>query len=153
MIWSRPQVACDISLSRNCINFSPYSFLVAVPVCTWCVFCFFIYCCVFLSCEKCNSTHMEYLLRLQILVCLGSRFLRFSCCVFPFFFFLHAFSPHLWLLFMHGIWTVATTFDQFSVNSTWMYCSRTHKFHFLSIFSLKMGPTVLFTHLKIILLQ
>ena len=70
-----------------------------------------------------------------------------------FFFFFHAFSPHLRLLFMHGTWTVATTFDQFSVNSTSVYCSWTHKFHFLSIFSLKMGPTALFTHLKIILLQ
>ena len=29
----------------------------------------------------------------------------------------------------------------------------TYKFHFLSIFSLKIGPTTRFTHLKIILLQ
>ena len=29
----------------------------------------------------------------------------------------------------------------------------THKYHFLSIFLLKMGLTILFTHLKIILLQ
>ena len=34
-----------------------------------------------------------------------------------------------------------------------MHCLRTHKFYFLSIFSLKMGPTTLFTHLKIILSQ
>ena len=34
-----------------------------------------------------------------------------------------------------------------------MHCSRTHKFYFSATFSLKMGPTVLFTHLKIILLQ
>ena len=34
-----------------------------------------------------------------------------------------------------------------------MHYSRTHKFHFLATFLLKMGPTVLFTHLKIILLQ
>ena len=40
-----------------------------------------------------------------------------------------------------------------AVNSAHMHCSRTHKLHFLSTFSLKMGPTVLFTHLKIILLQ
>ena len=40
-----------------------------------------------------------------------------------------------------------------TVNSIHVYCLWTHKFHFLSIFSLKMGPTVLFTHLKIILLQ
>ena len=41
----------------------------------------------------------------------------------------------------------------YAVNSAHKYCLRTHKFHFLSIFSLKMGPTSLFTHLKIILLQ
>ena len=29
----------------------------------------------------------------------------------------------------------------------------THKFHFSATFSLKISPTVLFTHLKIILLQ
>ena len=34
-----------------------------------------------------------------------------------------------------------------------MHCSRTHKFYFLATFSFKMGPTVLFTHLKVILLQ
>ena len=33
-----------------------------------------------------------------------------------------------------------------------VYCLRTHKFYFSATFSLKMGPTVLFTHLKIILL-
>ena len=37
----------------------------------------------------------------------------------------------------------------FLVNSASVQCSRTHKFHFLSIFSLKMGPTALFTHLKL----
>ena len=41
----------------------------------------------------------------------------------------------------------------FSVNSVSVYCSQTHKFHFSVTFSLKMGPTALFTHLKIILLQ
>ena len=40
-----------------------------------------------------------------------------------------------------------------SVNSALVHCSRSHKLHFLSTFSLKMGPTALFTHLKIILLQ
>ena len=39
------------------------------------------------------------------------------------------------------------------MNSAFMHCSRTHKYHFLSTFSLKMGPTILFTHLKIISLQ
>ena len=34
-----------------------------------------------------------------------------------------------------------------------VYYSRIHKFHFSATFSLKIGPTVLFIHLKIILLQ
>ena len=34
-----------------------------------------------------------------------------------------------------------------------VHCSQIHKFHFSITFSLKMGSTVLFTHLKIILLQ
>ena len=42
---------------------------------------------------------------------------------------------------------------QSTVNSAQMYCSRTHTFHFSATFLLKMGPTILFTHLKIILLQ
>ena len=90
----------------------------------------------------------------SLCVCLGWRLLR---CVsvstfFPFFFF-QRFPPHKRLLFMYCSWSVAATFDQFYVNSASMHCSRTHKFHFLSIFLLKMGPTVLLTHLKIILLQ
>ena len=70
------------------------------------------------------------------------------CCVLSF----RLFPQHA-VLFMYGIWTVAVTFDRSSVNSASVHCSRTHKFHFLSIFSLKMGLTTLFTHLKIILLQ
>ena len=37
----------------------------------------------------------------------------------------------------------------------WVSCTihRTHKLHFLATFSLKMGLTILFTYLKIILLQ
>ena len=76
-----------------------------------------------------------------------------SFCVFPSFFFSPCLIPQHAVLFMYGIWTVTTTFDRSSVNSASVHCSRTHKFHFLSIFSLKMGPTALFTHLKIILLQ
>ena len=81
--------------------------------------------------------------------------LRFSFYVFSFFFFffITCFPPHKRLLFMYCTWTVVTTFDQFYVNSASMHCSRSHKFHFLSIFLLKMDHTVLFTHLKIILLQ
>ena len=40
-----------------------------------------------------------------------------------------------------------------AMNSAHMHCLQTQKFHFLSIFSLKMGLTSLFTYLKIILLQ
>ena len=56
-----------------------------------------------------------------------------------FFFFFFSFQPQ-WL-------------TRSSVNSAVVHCLRTHKLHFLSTFSLKIGPTVLFTHLKIILLQ
>ena len=86
----------------------------------------------------------------------GSTF-TFAFCVLLFFFFpfLHAFQT------LRG---QATTVEYCSVLfgpvfftflsiSGSVHCSWTHKFHFLSIFSLKIGPTVLFTHLKIILLQ
>ena len=63
--------------------------------------------------------------------------LRFCSAVFSFFFFL-----------------VQPAFVDFcTVNSAFVHCSRTHKFHFSATFSLKMGPTVLFTHLKNISLQ
>ena len=60
---------------------------------------------------------------------------RMFCVSSVFFFFL---SRNIWLF----LWTVHG-----------VQCSWTHKFHFSVIFSLKMGPTVLFTHLKIILLH
>ena len=41
----------------------------------------------------------------------------------------------------------------FTVNSVSVHCLQTHKLHFLVTFLLKIGPTVLFTHLKIISLQ
>ena len=77
----------------------------------------------------------------------------YECCVLFFFFFFffcfHAFLEECGYCSMNSsckCWL-------FSVNSVSVHCSWTHKFHFLSIFSLKMGPTALFTHLKIILLQ
>ena len=40
-----------------------------------------------------------------------------------------------------------------TMNSVYVHYLRTHKLHFSATFSLKMGPTILFTHLKITLLQ
>ena len=70
------------------------------------------------------------------------------------FFFWHAFLTNFFtvqsllrLLFMnsnHNIW-LSSMYG--------VHCLRTHKLHFLVTFSLKMGPMILFTHLKIILLQ
>ena len=61
---------------------------------------------------------------------------RLRVRLFRFFFFF--FSRNIWF-FLCTVYGV--------------HCSRTHKFYFLATFLLKMGPTVLFTHLKIILLQ
>ena len=50
-------------------------------------------------------------------------------------------------------WTIAAKVDFSTMNSAFVHCLQTHKFHFLTTFSLKMSLTILFTHLKIILLQ
>ena len=69
--------------------------------------------------------------------------------------------------FFTRLWDLRLLFMYFSINNNrkvWLFSLfqpisahrvlfTSHKFHFLVIFSLKMGPTVLFTHLKIILLQ
>ena len=74
----------------------------------------------------------------------GKCVLRFpnACFAFQlllFFLFLFYFlSRNVWLF----PWTVHI-----------VHCSQTHKFYFSYTFSLKMSPTILFTHLKIILLQ
>ena len=65
----------------------------------------------------------------------GTRFRRFKHC------------------YGYCLWIVAATFDYSPVNSASVHCLRTHKLHFSTTFLLKMGLTVLFTHLKIILLQ
>ena len=76
-------------------------------------------------------------------VCLSWRLLRCvsvsTFSLFFFFFFFTCFPPHKRLLFMYCTWTVTATFDQFYVNSASMHCSRSHKFHFLSIFFIKNG--------------
>ena len=67
-------------------------------------------------------------------------------------------SQTLQLLFMHSVCMNSSRkvwiFLFFLANQcTPCNCSWTHKFHFSATFSLKIGLTVLFTHLKIILLQ
>ena len=71
----------------------------------------------------------------------------FSFCFCFFFFFTHFGECG------YCQWTVAVNVDFSTMNNASVHCSRTYKFHFSAIFSLKMGLTVLFTHLKIILLQ
>ena len=79
-----------------------------------------------------------------------------SCvCVFQFFFFSTRFGCCGYCSCTVQ-WTVAANFDFsnfFDQSQHIVYCLRTHKFHFSTTFSLKMGPTILFTHLKIISLQ
>ena len=77
----------------------------------------------------------------------------FGVCVFPFFFFF--FCTRLWdcgYCSWTIQWTVAAKFDFsifFSQSVHIVHCSWTHKFHFSATFSLKIGLTVLFTHLKL----
>ena len=68
---------------------------------------------------------------------------------FFFFFLFHAF----WSIAVTDQWTVTANVDflQWTVHICTVYGPT--NFIFLSNFSLKMGPTSLFTHLKIILLQ
>ena len=72
---------------------------------------------------------------------------------FFFFFFPHAFQEQCSYCSCTVHLTVAAKVDFFMVNSAFVHCSQTHKFYFEATFSLKIGLTTLFTHLKIILLQ
>ena len=72
-------------------------------------------------------------------------------CV-AFIYFLVSCSRGQWILFMNSSRTFLT-FHHFFYISGSQYCSWFHKYHFSATFSLKMGFTILFTHLKIILLQ
>ena len=83
---------------------------------------------------------LQLLLRLRVR--LGSVFCASHVCVFTFFLFFFFLSRDFLLFFSAQCTPVGP-----------MQCSRTHKLHFLATFSLKMGSMVLFTHLKIILLQ
>ena len=84
-------------------------------------------------------------------VSLDTAFHPSAFCVF-FFFFLTRFGK-TWLLFMYCSMNSNRKCWLFCRKQCIVYCSWTHKFHFLATFSLKMDPTILFTHLKIILLQ
>ena len=79
--------------------------------------------------------------------------LRFCSSFFFFFFFFSRVLEKRGYCSYTVHWTVTTNVDFSAVNSASVYCLCSHKFHFSTIFSLKIGPTVLFTHLKIILLQ
>ena len=73
-----------------------------------------------------------------------------------FFFFFHAFVrlvATVHALCMNSSHKVQLFLPFFSQLVHTVHCSWTHKFHFSATFSLKMGSTVPFTHLKIILLQ
>ena len=88
-------------------------------------------------------------------VCLDPRFeSTFAFCVLYFcvFFFFTRFG-RMRLLFMYCLMNSNCKCWLFCSKQCIMYCLWIHKFHFLATFSLKMGPTVLFTYLKIILLQ
>ena len=65
-------------------------------------------------------------------------FPKSTFCISVAFFFFNFLSRNFWLF----SWTVHG-----------VHCSQTPKFYFSATFSLKMGLMVLFTHLKIILLQ
>ena len=82
--------------------------------------------------KKRNSINVMWLFGLQL-------FLRLC--------FITAFFSSFFFLVQPQELTLST------VNSASVHCSRSHKLHFSTIFLLKIGPTALFTHLKINSLQ
>ena len=101
-----------------------------------------------------------YVYRVQRLYETQTTFGSDGCiCVCIFFFFFHVF----WDKFYYYGYCLCTVHEQqpqsltcqtiFSQSVHTVHYSRTHKFHFSAIFSLKIGFTVLFTYLKIILRQ
>ena len=85
---------------------------------------------------------------LRLMFCANAHF------TFSFFFFFGMLLAQQNWRCGYCLWTVANFSTHFQPHQ-WVMCTvhGTHKLHFSSIFSLKIGPTVLFTHLKIILLQ
>ena len=76
-----------------------------------------------------------------------------STSAFHVFFFFSRVFGGMRLLFMHCCMNSNRKCWLFHGEQLSMHRSRTHKFHFSATFSLKMDSTVLFTHLKNILLQ
>ena len=84
-------------------------------------------------------------------------------CYFNFFFLIYYFfSSNICLDLTYGVCGSSLSifsFFFFFNRNLWLFSCEpctvhgTHKHHFLATFSLKMSPTALFTHLKIILLQ
>ena len=86
------------------------------------------------------------------IVCIWVRLMRLQFSVLLFFFFARVWETNtatVYALFMNSN-RKSLTFFTFQHK---FYCLWTHKFHFSITFSLKISSTVLFTHLKIILLQ
>ena len=73
-------------------------------------------------------------------------FFFFFSCVSGQFFTVHSLLRLLFMNSNHKVWLFPPFRHKF-------YCLWTHKFYFSTTFSLKMGSTVQFIHLKIILLQ
>ena len=99
-------------------------------------------------------------IRAKLRLCLDSAekpsVLRLAFFFSFFFFFWHAFeglAATVHALCMNSSRKSLTFLPLLSQSGHIVHYSQTHKFHFSAIFSLKMGLTVLFTHLKIILLQ
>ena len=89
-------------------------------------------------------------------ICLDPAFVAFCVCALFFFMLQHAFQLDKFHCSCYYSWIVVVYIWLFSPFSShpWVPCTfhGTYKLHFLATFSLKMGHTVLFTYLKIILL-
>ena len=90
------------------------------------------------------QNHLTAAFFLQTLIArFGSNLI--GVCIFQ----AHVFSLFFFFFFFSQLQLLTKS----SMNSASVHCLQTHKLHFLTTFSLKMGPIALFTHLKIISLQ
>ena len=117
----------------NLLTKKQYVIATSKPTNSHILFFFFL-----VSCLSSHPFHQPAIIYFKLCVWIARlRVHVFSFCVFLFFFFFS--KPQL----------LTKSF----MNSIFVYCLWTHKLHFSVTFSLKMGPTALFTHLKIISLQ